>query len=67
MLNIMESNKIFKKKREKGAIQYTSREWSEEASLRSCHVSLDLKDIRKCSYKYPGEEWSRRGNIKCKL
>ena len=47
MLNIMESNKIFKK-REKGAIQYISREWSEEASLRSCHVSLDLKDIRKC-------------------
>ena len=43
----MEGNKIFKK-REKGANQYTSREWSEEASLRSCHVSLDLKDIRKC-------------------
>ena len=65
MLNIMEGNKI--KKREKGAIQYNSGEWSEKASLRSCHVSLDLKDIRKGSYKYPGKEWSRRGNRECKL
>lgn len=44
MLN-MERNKIFKK--EKGAIQYNSREWSEKASLRSCHMCLDVKDIRK--------------------